>query len=57
MSGGSARRLDSDTVHQAASDPVAYRGAREPHGATDGEAIIELPPHGLVTFDADLAAS
>ena len=51
------RRLDARTVLVAASDPAAYRASGEACEVVDGEASIELPAHGLVTFDARLSTT
>ena len=50
------RRLDDKTVFLAASDPAAYRASGEPLGEGGPAVTVDLPPFGLVTFDAEIGS-
>jgi hypothetical protein len=47
------RRLDDETVFQAASEPGEYRNDIQPLGESGPLISIDLPPHGLVTVDRE----
>jgi hypothetical protein len=55
--GARLRRLDTGTFVQAGSDAAAYRQSGAPFTIADGNASIDLPPHGLATIDAELAGA
>jgi hypothetical protein len=48
----SVRPLTDETVYQAATDVRAFRESFQPLGVVKGTVSIDLPPCGLVTFDA-----
>jgi hypothetical protein len=51
------RRLDDESVFQAASAPREYRAVAQPLGEAGPAVSIDLPPHGLLTFDTEVPAA
>ncbi|MFN8592623.1 MAG: hypothetical protein U0031_14285, partial [Thermomicrobiales bacterium] len=51
------RRLDTDSVFLAASDPDTFRATSEPLGEAGPVLTLNLGPNGLATVDMELASA